>query len=130
VLIAAIKEIDPVVYIICIYIHTHTYIQNGLPRRLRGNVPDCQSDRCRFSPWVRKIPWRRVQQPTREFLPGGSYGQRSLENYSHRVAQSWTRLKRLSTHTAHVHIYVYILLKIFSPIVVYYRTLNIVLCAI
>ena len=33
-----------------------------------------------FNPWVRKIPWRRAQQPTSVFLPG-SHGQRSLEGY-------------------------------------------------
>ena len=37
---------------------------------------------------VRKIPWRRKWQPTPGFLPGESYGQRSLMGYSpwgHRV---------------------------------------------
>ena len=32
------------------------------------------------------------------FLPGESYGQWSLEAAVHGVAQSWTRLKRLSMH--------------------------------
>ena len=32
----------------------------------------------KFDPWVRKIPWRRKWQPTPEFLPGESCGQRSL----------------------------------------------------
>ena len=31
---------------------------------------------------VRKIPWRRAWQPTPVFLPGKSYGQRSLVSYS------------------------------------------------
>ena len=35
-----------------------------------------------FNPWVGKIPWRRVWQPTPEFLPGDSHGQRSLAGYS------------------------------------------------
>ena len=35
-----------------------------------------------FNPWVGKIPWRRVQQPTPVFLPGESHGQRSLAGYS------------------------------------------------
>ena len=30
-----------------------------------------------FDPWVRKIPWRRAQQPTPVLLPGESQGQRS-----------------------------------------------------
>ena len=38
--------------------------------------------RHRFSPWVRKIPWRRAWQSTPAFLPGGeSHGQRSLVGY-------------------------------------------------
>ena len=40
--------------------------------------------RVRFNPWVRKIPWRRAQQPTQVFLPGESHGQWSLEVYSPR----------------------------------------------
>ena len=32
----------------------------------------------RFNPWVRKIPWRKKWQPTPEFLPGKSHGERSL----------------------------------------------------
>ena len=28
--------------------------------------------RCRFDPWVKKIPWRRAWQPTPIFLPGES----------------------------------------------------------
>ena len=38
--------------------------------------------RCRFDPWIRKIPWRRKWQPTPVFLPGKSHGQRSLVDYS------------------------------------------------
>ena len=38
--------------------------------------------RCKFDPWVRKIPWRRARQPTPVFLPGESHGQRSLAGYS------------------------------------------------
>ena len=35
-----------------------------------------------FDPWVGKIPWRRVWQPTTAFLPRKSHGQRSLAGYS------------------------------------------------
>ena len=35
-----------------------------------------------FDPWVRKISWRRVWQPTSVFLPGESHGQKSLVGYS------------------------------------------------
>ena len=35
-----------------------------------------------FDPWVGKIPWRRIWQPTPVFLPGESHGHRSLGGYS------------------------------------------------
>ena len=50
-----------------------------------GKEPACQCrrrKRCRFHPWVRKIPWRRKWQPTPAFLPGKSHGQRNLAGYS------------------------------------------------
>ena len=34
-----------------------------------------------LDPWARKTPWRRAWQPTPVFLPGESYGQRSLVGY-------------------------------------------------
>ena len=43
--------------------------------------------RCRFDPWVRKIPWRKAWQLTPIFLPGESHGQRSLVGYSPCVAE-------------------------------------------
>jgi len=46
-----------------------------------GKESTCQRGRhkrCRFDRWGRKIPWRRVWQPTPVFLPGESHGQRSL----------------------------------------------------
>ena len=56
-----------------------------LPSCAIGKEPACQSrrpKRCRFYPWVGKIPWRRAWQPTPVFLPGESRGQRSLTGYS------------------------------------------------
>ena len=52
-----------------------------------GKEPACQCRGCKscgFSPWVRKIPWRRTWQLTPVFLPGESHGQRSLEGCSPR----------------------------------------------
>ena len=54
----------------------------GLPRWLSGKESACQCRGCGFEPWVRKIPWKRKWQPTPVFLPGESYGQRSLAAYS------------------------------------------------
>ena len=38
----------------------------------------CQCKRHGFDPWVRKIPWKRKQQPTPVLLSGELHGQRSL----------------------------------------------------
>ena len=50
-----------------------------------GKEAACHSRRCKkcmFSPWVRKIPWRRRWQSTPAFLPRESHGQRSLAGYN------------------------------------------------
>ena len=44
-----------------------------------------------------KISWRRTSQPTPVFLPGESYGQRSLAGYS-----SWGRKSDMTEATEHV----------------------------
>ena len=57
----------------------------GLPRWHSGKESACQCrrcKRCRFYPWVGKIPWSRKWQPTPVFLPGEFHGQRSLVGYS------------------------------------------------
>ena len=46
-------------------------------------VKNClQCRRPVFDSWVRKVLWRREQQPTPVFLPGESQGQRNLAGYS------------------------------------------------
>ena len=59
--------------------------KRGFPGGASGKEPACQCSRhkrCRFDPWVGKVPYRRTWPPTPVFLPGESYGQRSLEGYS------------------------------------------------
>ena len=51
-----------------------------------------------FNLWVGKIPWRREWQPTPVFLPGESYGQRSLVGYS-----PWGQRVRHDCVLAHAH---------------------------
>ena len=53
----------------------------NLPKKKKKKESACQCRRCRFDPWVRKIPWRRKWQPTPVFLAGKSHGQRSLVGY-------------------------------------------------
>ena len=40
------------------------------------------TEKCRFDPWLGKIPWRRKQQATVVFLPRKSHGQRCLVDCS------------------------------------------------
>ena len=63
--------------------HAHSYF--GFPRWISGKEPasQCRSHRRhQFDPWVGKIPWSKKWPPTLVFLPGKSYGQRSLACYS------------------------------------------------
>ena len=58
--------------------------REGFPGDASGKESSCQCrrhGRLRVHPWVRKIPWKRKQQPMPVFLPGESHGQRSLAGY-------------------------------------------------
>ena len=53
----------------------------GFPGGASGKEPACQCrryERHEFSPWVRKISWRRNWQPTPALLPGEAHGQRNV----------------------------------------------------
>ena len=57
---------------------------NCFPGGPSGKEPACQCrghKRCRFDPWLGKIPWRRAQQTNIVFLSGESHGQRSLVGF-------------------------------------------------
>ena len=73
----------------------------GLRGITRGKEPPAKAEeikRRELDLWVGKIFWRRKWQPTPVFLPGESFGQRSLQVTFHSVAKSWTWLKQLSMH--------------------------------
>ena len=76
---------------------------SGLPRlALVVKNPPANAGRPKrwgFNAWVSEITWRKARQPSPVFLPGEIHGERSLATVVHRVAKSWTRLKRLSRHT-------------------------------
>ena len=75
----------------------------GLPTWCSGKEPTSQyrrHERHGFDPWVRKIPWSRIWQPTPVFLPGESHGLRSLTGYN-----LWGHKE--SDTTEHTH-YVYL----------------------
>ena len=55
------------------------------PGGISGKESTCQcrrQKRCKFNPWIGKIPWNRKWHSTSVFLPGKSHGQRSLVVYS------------------------------------------------
>ena len=56
------------------------WLPRWLPWWLNGKESACRSGR--LNPWVGKISWRRVWQPTWVFLPGEFHGQRNLVGYS------------------------------------------------
>ena len=78
------KESDTTEQLTHTHTHTHTHycvVFSG------GSMQEttCQCWRlkkCRFDPWVRKIPQRRKRQPIPVFLPRESHGQRNLVGYS------------------------------------------------
>ena len=52
--------------------------------------------RCRFGPWIGKMPWRRKWHPAPVFLPGESHGQRSRGATVCRVVKSQTQWSNLA----------------------------------
>ena len=67
---------------ICIFVNVCLWASQVVivVKNLPANAGDTK--RCKFNPWVGKIPWRRKWQPTPVFFPGESHGERSLEGYS------------------------------------------------
>ena len=71
----------------------------GFPGGSSGKESTCQYRRCRFDPWVGKIPWRKKWQPTPVFLLG-------LIPWPEKPGDLWPtvrgvekrRLKQLSIH--------------------------------
>ena len=63
----------------------------GFPDGASGKEPACQCrrhKRCRFDPWVRKIPWRRAWHSTPVFLPGESMDKGAWWVIVHKVTES------------------------------------------
>ena len=73
-------------------------LSHGLPRWCSGKESACQCKRCRFDPWIRKIPWSRKWQLALVFLSGKFHGQKSLASYS-----PWGRKKSDMTEHTHTH---------------------------
>ena len=74
----------------------------GFPGGASGKEPTSQCrrhKRCRFDPWVRKVPLEESVATTPVFLPGEDPLDRGAWQATvQRVIKSRTRLKQLSTH--------------------------------
>ena len=64
----------------------------GFPGGASVKEPVCQCrrhKRCGFDPWVQKIPWKKMWQPTLVFLSGEYCEQRSLAGYGPQSHKEW-----------------------------------------
>ena len=78
----------------------HNILWNGLPTWLRWWRIHLQCRRPGFSPWVKKVPWRRKWLPTSTFLPREFDGQRNLVGYhpwSHKDSDTTEQLILISS---------------------------------
>jgi len=65
----------------------------GLLWELGGKESTCQCRRCRFNPWVRKIPWRREWQLTSQYsYLGDPMGRGAWLSIVHGITKRWTQL--------------------------------------
>jgi len=88
-----VKEASHQNHILCFHLYEISRIQKSTDkeRRLMATLgwglprwhieSTCQCRRCRFNPWLGKIPWRRKWLPTPVLLPGKSYGQKGLAGF-------------------------------------------------
>ena len=90
----------------------------GLPLWLSGKESTCNAEDTGYSgsiPGSGRSPCRRAWQPTPVFLPGESYGQRSLAGFSlsgsQRVKHDWSDW--MHTHT-HIHTQDLVVLELFQ----------------
>ena len=79
--------------------HTWTSQAVLVIKNLPANAKN--TERLRLQPWVGKILWRRVWQPTPVFLPEESHAQRSLEGYSPQRCKELDKTEE--TQPAHMH---------------------------
>ena len=73
----------------------------GFPDRWVVKNPSANAGDAGSIPGIGKIPWRRKWQPTPEFLPGNSHGQRRLASYSswgHKESDKTEQLNNNKTH--------------------------------
>ena len=91
----------------------------GLLRWCSGKENACQckrGKRCRFDPWVGKIPWRRKWQPAPGFLPGKFHGQKNLAGYSPWGHKESDTTEQLSTHKSFEQSLIILIFRSFTTV--------------
>ena len=79
----------------------------GFPGDVSGKEPACQCrrhKRCGFNPWVGKIPGGGHGDPLQYSCLENPMEREAWQTTVHRVAKSWTQLKR--AYIAHTHAYI------------------------
>ena len=84
------------------------------PRWLISKESACHCRRCRFDPWVRKIPWRRKWQPTPVFLPGRILWTGEPGGLQSTGAQRVGTTQQLSTHRNYASMWILWALRLLS----------------
>ena len=80
----------------------NNYIASQVTLVVKDPFCQCRRHRCELDPWVGKIPWRRLWQPTPVFLPAESHGQ-SMVHYdpqNHKEPDMTVATEHTYTHTA------------------------------
>ena len=106
---------SPASYLVCLTLNPFTWKKGnhnitrwgvpcrwGYPGGKSGKEPTCQYRRCRWDPWVAKIPCSMKWQLAPVLLSGEFHGQRSLAGYSlwgHRVRHDWVTTTNTTTTT-------------------------------
>ena len=83
------------VVVLCNWLISHSLLSSMLSWWFRVEF-SCQCRRCRFHPWVEKLPWRKKWPPTLVFLPWTEEPGRLLSMV---LKRSWTQLSDWTTTT-------------------------------
>ena len=75
------------------------YQLNHTVQVVKNLLANAGCKRCKFYPWVGKIPWSRKWHHTSVVLPGKFYGQRRLAGYSPWDSKESDMIEWLSTHS-------------------------------
>ena len=93
---------------VCVFICMYVCIWGFLGGSVVKNPPASAGERrCRFDPWVGKIPSGGLGNPLQNFCLENPMDRGAWQATVHRVTKSWLWLKRLSMHTTSFYPFIY-----------------------